>query len=219
MKKRETVLSGGHTTVGVVQIDDTVHRPLAANADYVRLILRQLESVGFAGAPRYLGVDPVGREILSFVPGDVPVVLGDFDDGILEAAAGLIRRFHDATAPLCRATSFEIACHNDLSPCNTVFRDGRPVAFIDFDALAPGLRSHDLGYAAWLWLDIGDSQRLVDEQKRRLALFLAAYGAKVNNAEIVEAMIWRQSSLVAEGGRASSWAATCLDWTRKHLLA
>jgi hypothetical protein len=30
------------------------------------------------------------------------------------------------------AAGIEVACHNDPSPCNTVFRDGQPIALIDF---------------------------------------------------------------------------------------
>ncbi|WP_165504856.1 phosphotransferase [Rhizobium pisi] len=45
---------------------------------------------------------------------------------------------------------FEVVYHNDLSPCNFVFRQQIPVAIIDFDAASFGRRVYDLGYAAWL---------------------------------------------------------------------
>jgi hypothetical protein len=213
----EAKLLGGCITTGVVKVGHTVRRPCAPNAEYVRSILLHLEAVGFDGAPRYLGVDQIGRETFSYIPGEVPIDLGHFDDETLEAAARLICRFHDATALLDSATSDEVACHNDLSPCNTVFQDGHPVAFIDFDAAAPGLRSHDLGYAAWLWLDIGDAERSAVEQQRRLKLFLAAYGPKPSEAEVIAAMLVRQSIIIAEDKHASSWAAKCRDWTLTHL--
>lgn len=144
MDDAEIILPGGRTTVGVVKVGDTVRRPCTSNAEFVRSTLRHLETVGFDGAPRYLGVDQIGRETFSYLPGEVPAGLGDFDDETLRGASRLIRRFHDATASLYTGASsagFEVACHNDLSPCNTVFRDGHPVALIDFDAAAPGLRS------------------------------------------------------------------------------
>ncbi|MBY5882006.1 hypothetical protein HA464_08565 [Rhizobium leguminosarum bv. trifolii] len=43
-----------------------------------------------------------------------------------------------------------------MSPSNFVFRSGRPLANIDFDSASPGSRPHDLGYAAWTLLDLGD---------------------------------------------------------------
>jgi Phosphotransferase enzyme family len=152
MSQNESVLIGGRTTQGVLRIGETVRRPPSTNAEFVRSLLRHLELFGFDGAPRYLGADESGREIFSYVPGTVPAELGDHDDKTLEDVARLIRAFHDATAPLfetpsARKVSVEVACHNDLSPCNTVFRDGRAVAFIDFDSAAPGSRLHDLSYA------------------------------------------------------------------------
>ena len=42
-------------------------------------------------------------------------------------------------------------CHNDAGPNNTVFQNEVPVAFIDFDMIAPGMPIEDLGYVAWTW--------------------------------------------------------------------
>ena len=39
----------------------------------VRGLLVHLEEVGFDGAPRFLGIDDQGREVLSFVDGQVPL--------------------------------------------------------------------------------------------------------------------------------------------------
>jgi hypothetical protein len=52
----------------------------------------------------------------------------------------LIRCFHEATAGSPLAGGAEIVCHNELGPHNTIFVDGRPVAFIDWDEAAPGSR-------------------------------------------------------------------------------
>jgi hypothetical protein len=227
MTRNEISLAGGRTTQGVVRVGDTVRRPPSPNAAFVRMLLAHLERCGFDGAPRCLGTDEHGREILSYVPGVVPADLGHHDDATLESVARLIRAYHDATATLFESfaensAGIEVACHNDLSPCNTVFRDGQPVAFIDFDAAAPGSRIFDLGYATWLWLDLGNADCTAEEQGRRLRVFLTAYDMNLRETDIVAAAIERQSSLVAEGSRAGKmamreWAAACRSWMLQNM--
>lgn len=223
----EVPLLGGRVTQGVVRIADTVRRPPTLNSPFVHAVLRHLEASGFAGAPRSLGSDASGRDTFSYIEGEVPQDLGWHDDDTLVEAARLIRSYHDATASLfgsqtARIAGLEVVCHNDLSPCNFVFRLGRPVAIIDFDAAAPGPRLHDLGYAAWLWLDLGSDGIAPDIQQERLAIFGAAYEAGLEPTRIVDAIALRQRILIAQGQRIGNaalaqWAAGCLDWTSRHL--
>jgi len=65
----EIVLPAGDVTEGVVRIGDTVRRPHQATSVAVTAYLEHLESVGFPGAPRCLGRDEQGRDVLSFVDG------------------------------------------------------------------------------------------------------------------------------------------------------
>ncbi len=185
MNDLETPLLGGRVTAGVVKIGDTVRRPIRGDRALQHSLLAHLEQRGFAGAPRFLGVDALGREVLSLLPGAVPHELGHYADVQLATAAGLLRRFHDATTdfPFVREADAEVMCHNDWGPCNTVFRGDTPFGIIDFDTIAPGLRLWDLGYSAWLWLDIGNPDHAAGEQMRRLALFAAAYGEPACSAE------------------------------------
>ncbi|HEX5107367.1 MAG TPA: phosphotransferase, partial [Vicinamibacterales bacterium] len=215
---QELPLSGGRTTDGVVRVGETVRRPPKANSAFVQRLLVHLERRGFHGAPRYIGKDEDGRDTLSYLEGSVPGDLGWFEDGVLIAAARLISRYHAATAGFypqgLAPPDFEVVCHNDLSPCNAVFSGGLPVALIDFDAAAPGARTWDLGYAAWLWLDIGNDDLTRGEQIRRLRLFVSAYGPGAA-PQVVSAMIRRQQLLVQADGDAgrTAWAANCLAWT------
>ncbi len=213
---REIPLAGGRVTAGVVRVGDTVRRPRTENSDFVQQLLQHLVAKGFDAAPAWLGIDAEGRDMLSFIAGEVPPDLSDHADAVLIAAAGLIRRYHDAAADL--VPDAETICHNDLSPCNFVFRDGLPAALIDFDAAAPGNRAHDLGYAAWLWLNLGESESSPTEQARRLKLFLEAYRPGVDG--IIDAILRRQTLLIAEGDAAmAEWAERCRDWTEQHMLA
>jgi Ser/Thr protein kinase RdoA (MazF antagonist) len=116
----------------------------------------------------------------------------------------------------------EVICHNDLSPCNAVFRAGVPVALIDFDAACPGTRAFDLGYAAWLWLDWGNTAWSAADQFRRLRLFLSSYGPEPTQSEVIEAAVRRQSIVMAAGVRndnaeMTKWAADCRQWTLSHM--
>jgi aminoglycoside phosphotransferase (APT) family kinase protein len=104
-----------------------------------------------------------------------------------------------------------------------VFRDGQPYAFIDFDAAALGSRAYDLGYAAWLWLDVGGESYPSCEQTRRLRLFLSAYGSELADAAIVQAMLDRQAIVIAEAARIgkagmADWAKNSMRWILRHWL-
>jgi Phosphotransferase enzyme family len=218
----EILLSGGRTNVGVVRMGNTVHRPLRPNSEFVQALLSYIRQQGCEFVPQPLGLDDEGREVLSFIEGDVPDDLGNYDDDVLITAARLIRTYHDASSGFVSVSELEVICHNDLSPCNFVFREGKPLGIIDFDTAAPGSRVMDLGYAVWLWLDLGNDDLSVKEQKRRFELFLEAYGEN-NLKSVVEAMLLRQSIIIAEGKRLGkiammTWAEESYQWTTKNLI-
>ncbi len=225
MGEAEVPLTGGRITPGVVRAGDTVRRPLKPNTGFVHALLLHLERAGFQAAPRFLGIDAQGRETLSFIAGDVPPELGAWNDAQLAAAAKLIRAFHDATLDFSDKGDAEVVCHGDLSPCNTVFVEGMPAALIDFDAARPGRRADDLGYAAWLWLDMGNDELDARAVGRRLALFSAAYGcsdARNMVAWVKAAQRALLAGLAPGGGdaehlrRAAEWAGNCLRWVELH---
>src|SRR5262245_24987269 len=68
----EEPLSGGGVS-GVVRIGETVRRPVGPWSPAVHSLLDHFEGSGFE-APRVLGTDIAGREILSFIEGDAAVV-------------------------------------------------------------------------------------------------------------------------------------------------
>jgi Ser/Thr protein kinase RdoA (MazF antagonist) len=214
--EKEVTLTGGRTTERVVRIGNTVRRPVTARAPFVHGLLRHLEMRRFRGAPRFLGIDTAGREVLSFLPGSVPPELGHFSDAQLMSAARLLRQLHDATADYPGRDGHEVVCHGDASPCNCVFVDGVPSAFIDFDEAHPGSRHEDVGYAAWLWIGIGNPDLAADLQGRRVADFFQSYG--LNAADAVSSIIAAQGALAertdAEGVR--EWANNCRAWVESH---
>jgi hypothetical protein len=78
----EIPLAGGVDNLGsVVRVGDTVRRPQRPTSAATHALLRHLESVGFEGAPRLLGVDEQGREVLSYIEGSA--VLPPYPDWAL----------------------------------------------------------------------------------------------------------------------------------------
>jgi len=176
LRVNEQMMRGGNT-LGLVRVGDTVRRPAHESSPYVQEVLLHLEKAGFAGAPRFLGVDEHGREILTYCPGEVvddPVKL---TDARLASAARLIRAFHDATAGSPVADGGEVVCHGDLGPHNTVFSGEDAAGLIDWDdELHPGSRLADLAHAVWCFAAVAEPVFDIPEQARRTALFCSAYG-------------------------------------------
>lgn len=174
----ERPLTGGRQTAGLVRVGGTLRRPPHARSAYVRDVLLALEAAGFAGAPRWLGVDEQGRDILSYVAGEVPQRSPfALSDARLGSAGRLVRAFHDATEGTALAAGGEVVCHGDLGPHNTVFAGEEAVAIIDWDSdLAPGPRLVDLAHAVWCYADVCEETVPVADQARRLRLVCAAYG-------------------------------------------
>jgi aminoglycoside phosphotransferase (APT) family kinase protein len=175
---REIPLVGGQQTPDIVRIGDTVRRPMGPNAPFVHELLRYLEAVGFDRAPRLLGIDERGREVLSFVEGEVYHDHDEYRPSEIRLArvAALIRQFHEATAGSALAADAEIVAHNELGPHNTVFAGDEPVAFIDWDDAAPGTRLFDLSNAVWSFANVGEGGGPVGEQARLIRLMCDAYG-------------------------------------------
>jgi aminoglycoside phosphotransferase (APT) family kinase protein len=193
-------LVGDGVTPGIVRIGDTVRRPLRPFSLTVQAYLAHLREAGFTAAPLPLGVDEQGREVLSFVTGDVPrypLPPETTGDDVLAALARLIRELHEASAgwvpppdavwggtpaTLGRtARRTELVSHRDYAPGNVVFRAGRPAALIDFDLAMPTTRLYDIANALWYWAPLRDprdrSPALAGADiPHRVAVFADAYG-------------------------------------------
>src|SRR5688500_4263668 len=99
-QREEVPLEGGWTAAKVVRIGDMVHRSMGERAPFVHDLVGHLERIGFAGVPRFRGVDRQGREVLTYLEGEMghrwePA---SWSDEQLGQVAAFMRRFHDATA-------------------------------------------------------------------------------------------------------------------------
>ena len=218
---KEVALKGGMSTPGVVRVGDTVRRPLKEKSAFVHDVLRHLERQGFDRVPRFLGIDEKGREMLTFIYGSVPRQVGGFQKEQWIAAAKLLRLFHDATVDCELTGECEVVCHGDPAPGNYVLRDGMPFALIDFEAAHPGKRAEDVGYAAWMWLHIGNRRVAPEEQGSNLVDFVAAYDAAAT-LNPLRAVLEAQKTCVDRIPNSfrwaliKSWAKGCLGWTYRN---
>ncbi len=192
----EVPLAGGNVNPLVVRNNETVRRAQHPCSSTTHSLLLHLLAQGFAGCPRFLGVDNQEREMLSYLPGEVGFMpyLWQGEDALV-AAARLLRVYHDATVDFVPppqacwqfvypdAARHEVICHNDFAPYNLVCSDGTPYAVIDFDMAGPGPRLRDVAYAAYWFVPLtfhSDLRELaladVRSGSRRLHLFCAAYG-------------------------------------------
>jgi hypothetical protein len=182
-----------------VRVGDTVRRRAGPWTPAVHALLRYLEGAGFE-APRVLGMDPHGREILGFIEGEAHSgTLAPLPDSILAdarivEAAQLLRRYHDVVSgfrppPEARwrmvaPTGSELICHNDWTPWNALLRNGRVEVMLDWDLAGPGTRLWDVANGIYCWTPLFASHLLpsVDVQLRRVRLFVDAYGLEDRSA-------------------------------------
>jgi hypothetical protein len=225
-------------TSGIVRRGDRLLRPVGPWSPAVHEYLRYLAAAGFGGSPRVLGIED-GREVLTFIDGDVaadpqwepghghrlpPYARTDL---ALCGAAGLLRQLHAAASGFQPAiTSYrfhprppgagEIISHGDLGPWNTVYRDGIPVAFIDWDSAGPASPLAALADAAWTFVPLAPPGQLTEagfdplpDLPARLRMFLEAYGLTDRKA-ILPAL--ERSMTGAAGRPANAVDAASLQW-------
>ena len=136
-------------------------------------MLAHLDQVGFCGTPRFLGLDAKGREVLTFVAGEVaarPWPAWVADEQRIASVARLVRSYDDAVAtlpipdsstgvqfaaplgmPASIAGPAELLGHMDVTPENVVFRNSVAVALIDFDLVRPATRTEEVGNVLLWW--------------------------------------------------------------------
>jgi Ser/Thr protein kinase RdoA (MazF antagonist) len=163
-------LEGGNISGEIVRVGSTVRRPTGPWTPSVHALLRHLEQRQFTGAPKVFGIDGEGREVLEYLPGDVPWpaahhrLLGSVES--VARMGRLLRAFHTAVAdfdpgddavwqfPEMAADAMVyadqrglIVCHNDPTAWNLVIATDR-WAFIDWDAAGPRPAIWDVAYCA-----------------------------------------------------------------------
>jgi hypothetical protein len=209
----EVTLPGGFST-GAVLIGDVVHKPASPWTPSVHALLRHLEDARFDGAPRALGIDDQGREMLTYLTGDTVGIQSPWPewasaDSTLVQVGRWLRRLHDATASfgppaderwfIDGAVQPElIVGHQDAAPYNAVMDGDRLVGFCDWDIASPSSREYDLALSALWWVPFcprSAAERLgfrdFDGRSHRLHLLLDAYGYDADRQEFGAVIVQR----------------------------
>jgi thiamine kinase-like enzyme len=192
-----------NSTHPVIRIGDSVHRPVAWWSPAVHDLLKHLEKVGFGYAPRFLGLDNKGREVLSYIEGETgskgnwrPIWQKITNEEGLHKFAKLLRAYHDAVADYKPSAGSEwasgakelqpgeIICHGDFGVWNIIWQGNNPVGIVDWDMAHPAKPEHDILYALEYAAPFRDDDNIlkwhhftsIPDRKDRIAIFLDAYG-------------------------------------------
>jgi len=208
----EIPLSDGWPSVGgSVLSGGQVHRSAGPWTSAVHALLGHLEASGFDGAPRVIGFDERGREVVTWVAGEAPCLPWPSwmqTDEALVGLGTLLRRYHDAVSGFVAPAGATwrawlgspggpIVRHGDLWPSNVVFRSGRPTALIDWDFAQPGTPLDDLASAAKHWVPLYSDGRAADDgwelpvdRPARLRTLCDAYGLdRAGRAELIPTVL------------------------------
>ncbi|MCX5425603.1 phosphotransferase enzyme family protein [Streptomyces sp. NBC_00078] len=225
--EEEQPLSGGNVSAGVVRVGDTVRRPAGPWTPAVHALLTHLHEAGFRAAPRPLGIDEQGREVLTFMPGEV--IWPDRFALVaprkqLARVARLVRDLHDAvqdfTPPsdacwqvLVPAEGADIIAHQDLAPWNLVVAEGDELSLIDWDTAAPGSRLWDVAYAIRGFVPLSAHPHWQSpDAADRLRVFADAYGLDETERRALAPMLGRRTRAMHDFLRARS-AEGVQPWT------
>jgi aminoglycoside phosphotransferase (APT) family kinase protein len=199
------------------RVGDTVRRAARPSSVSVQAVLLHLRRAGCTCVPEPLGFDELGRETVSYLPGDVwndPLPAVVWRESTLVAAARLLRALHDATADFQPPADarwmlampsdlpVEVVCHNDFAPYNAVFVDDRLAGVIDWETAAPGARVWDVAHTAYRFVPLSTSAppglRDARIQAHRLALFCDAYALGEPDREKLVATVARRAAALRD---------------------
>ena len=97
-KNNDELLLEGGDTAPVIRVGDTVRRHAGPWTQTIDALLVHLRKCGFQYGPEPLGVDDKGREILTYIEGEVgPPPEWMWSDEVLVGVAKLLRLYHEAT--------------------------------------------------------------------------------------------------------------------------
>lgn len=233
----EERLEGGYAD-GAVRVGDTVRRASGPWTPAVHALLSYLADQGFTGAPRPLGFDERGREVLTFLDGETigrrkPRPAWVHAEDTLVQVARWMRDYHQVAVGFVPPPGAVwrdggtwspglIIAHNDATTHNAAWQHGKLTGFFDWDFAGPATAEWDLALTAFAWVPLHvryvvAAEGFTDFAARpgRLDLFLRTYGWSASTGEFLEVV---QSRMTAHAGGIRDRAAAG-DNTSRRLLS
>lgn len=184
----------------VIRLGDRVRKQKGPWWSATRQVLEHLEESGYPWSSRLLAENEDTVD-LAFITGSTidASLTAHLEPGLPVTIGRRIRELHDALEGFDLAAATEvvpwpvepqekqIVCHNDLSPWNTVMKEGEFQGFIDWDLVSVATREWDLAWACWRFAPIyprGERIRFTArEQAIRCNILLNVYGKDALNLD------------------------------------
>jgi hypothetical protein len=176
-------------------------------------LLGHLANRGVAHLPTVLGIDAVGREVLTYLEGHVTDTVEEMlTDSQVVAAMRWLRSCHHAVEDFRldravwrlqphRLDDDAIVCHNDFGAYNMAFDGDRLTGVFDWDVAGPAYPIDDLSFFAWNSLPLCRPAGSPEWVAGRLQLMAASYGEFSGRVILdhVEARISGAADTIAAG--------------------
>lgn len=214
-------LIGGRTLTNVYKKNNKVYREEKNKNELSKKFLLFLKKNKFNYSPKYYGKNKSNLEVYSYINGYVPKEIGFTNIQQLITFLDIVVEMHKLSNKFMGEKYFLI--HQDLSPCNTVFdKRNNPIGIIDWDTISIGDPMEDYCYIIWLWVNIGDPQKKVDDLAYEIAYALIHLNINIDD-NIKKYFINRMNKVVDNMSlsnyqyiKTKQWVDYCKNWIEKN---
>lgn len=137
--------------------------------------LNYMQSVGYNKVPKIIEINKNGRDIFTYIPGNVAKYVFEMSKEEIEEVLFELKKINSLSRK--KLNKNMVYVHGDLSPQNVVFKDNELVGIIDWDSCYVGPDYYDFIYIFWTWCNVGSYNRNNEEIFTKLKEMLKIYEA------------------------------------------